>query len=108
MTTQHPNEERMFIAVKESVGALDWPLSIDAIYKLAHAIVTHPILNHADGEKHTPAELEAWMRHEVGVIPTGEGELSDREGQRIAEALVNVYDALSTIMTPANQFEEEK
>lgn len=38
------NEYRFFIAVKESISELDWPMDIQGVDVLAHAIATHPML----------------------------------------------------------------
>ena len=48
-----------FIAVKEAVTELDWPIAIYSIEQLALAVSTHPILSH---KPYSASEYEAWVK----------------------------------------------
>ncbi|TPF92916.1 hypothetical protein BW14_07070 [Bifidobacterium sp. UTBIF-68] len=53
------NDYRVFIALKESIGELDWIGNIRGINVLAHAVATHPILHH---KKAGGKDYEEWTK----------------------------------------------
>lgn len=52
-------KDDIFIAVKEAVTELDWPIAICSIEQLALAVSTHPILSH---KPYPASEYEVWVK----------------------------------------------